>query len=85
MVREVEKPRNSLAETRKDVTRLIRENKGEEYDFDARLREANEEVRKASQEAYAKNRRQTILAYNELYCLRNNLGASGYHLPISSR
>ena len=82
-VNKTEASGDTLAEARKRVTKLMNKNKEGRCDFDAELQRAKEEVRQKAEKAYANNRRQTILAYNELYCLRRNLGVDGNYLPTS--
>lgn len=82
-VSKVEPSTNTLDEARERITKLMQKQSGKEYDFDAELQRAKEEIRQEAKEAYAHNRRQTILAYNELYCLRRNLGVDGSHLPTT--
>ena len=79
-VNEVKPGENTLEEARDRVNKLMNKNKGRDFDFDARLQEACEEVRQEAQKTYADNRRQTVFAFNELYCLRRNIGADGNNL-----
>ena len=80
-VNKVEPSANTLDEAREKITKLMQKQSGKEYDFDARLQEACEEVRKAEQKAYADNRKQNLLSYIELYCFRRNIGAASNNLP----
>jgi len=82
-VNKTEASGDTLAEARKRVTKLMNKNKEGRFDFDAELQRAKEEVRQEAEKAYANNRRQTVLAYNELYCLRHNIGADGHYLPTA--
>ena len=85
MVQEVERTRNTLKEARRRVDYLMNKNNEGRFDFDARLQEACEEVRQEAQKAYSGNRRQTVFAVNELYCLRRNIGADGNNLFASTQ
>lgn len=84
-VNKTEASKNTLAEARERMNNMMSKHEERSYDFDAELQRAKEEIRKEAKEAYANNRRQTILAYNELYCLRRNLGVDGNHLPTASQ
>lgn len=81
-VNEVEPSANTLEEAKERVTQLMKKRNGKEYDFDARLEKACEEVRKAEQKAYKENakRQIDILSYVELYSIKRNLNSIGNNL-----
>lgn len=82
-VNKTEASKNTLAEARERMNNMMLKHEERSYDFDAELQRAKEEVRQEAKEAYANNRRQTVFAYNELYCLRRNIGADGHYLPTT--
>lgn len=81
-VNKVEPSANTLDEARERITKLMQKQSGKEYDFDARLQEACEEVREAEQKAYEENakRQQDILSYVELYSLKRTINSVNNNL-----
>lgn len=84
-VTNVESSKNSLAEARERVNKLMEKRNGEEFNFDERLQRAKEEIWEKEQEAYEDNakRQQTILSYVELYTLKRGIDNINNHLHSS--
>lgn len=85
-VGKVEASSNTLAQARERVTKLMSKRDSEEFNFDERLEQAVQEVRKEEQKALEENtkRQQDILSYIELCNIKRSIRVINNNLSVTS-
>ena len=66
-----------LAQARRKVEKWQKRSKSHEFDFDAKLEEAKEQLKKDTSRAHQKIRMEHAKATMDIYALRCNMGAAG--------